>query len=188
LAPRFVGIFRPVRSLHLIRGGSRRRQIELGRNHQRRPLAILDAPVVHVGAADSGHDALDDLFLEGLFVLVVLGPRGSGTYHEANRQTDDGEPQRATQRSRRIPHHPSAGFGPAHRALPVQIFPGGASIKGASSHPGNQGSARISRDQGAFAAGTPTKESYSRAATPATIATSARLNTYQLKVWPPIWR
>src|ERR1700722_8865056 len=44
------------------------------------------------------------------------------------------------------------------------------------------------RDQGAFAAGTPTKESYSRATTPATIATSARLNTYQLNGFPPIWR
>ena len=39
---------------------------------------------------------------------------------------------------------------------------------------------RIGRDQGAFAAGTPRKESYNRAATPATMATSARLNTYQL--------
>src|SRR5205807_6307902 len=54
--------------------------------------------------------------------------------------------------------------------------------------PGKQHSAcgRISRDQGAFAAGTPRKESYNRAATPATIATSARLNPYQLKVFPPI--
>src|SRR5579863_8641712 len=37
-------------------------------------------------------------------------------------------------------------------------------------------------DQGAFAAGIPQKESYNSAATPATIATSAKLNTYQLKV------
>src|ERR1700744_5631175 len=42
-------------------------------------------------------------------------------------------------------------------------------------------------DQGAFAAGTPNKESYNRAATPATIATSARLKTYQLKGFPAIW-
>src|SRR4029077_14383572 len=41
---------------------------------------------------------------------------------------------------------------------------------------------RIGRDQGAFAAGTPRNESYNRAATPATMATSAKLNTYQLKV------
>src|SRR6202012_4851969 len=42
-------------------------------------------------------------------------------------------------------------------------------------------------DQGAFAAGIPNRESYNRAATPATIATSARLKTYQLKGFPPIW-
>src|SRR5882724_1041455 len=64
LAPRFVGIFRPVRSLHLGRSGCRRRQIDFWRNHQRRPLAIIDAPVFHIGTADAGHDALDDLFLE----------------------------------------------------------------------------------------------------------------------------
>src|SRR6476661_7759036 len=42
-------------------------------------------------------------------------------------------------------------------------------------------SGHISRDQGAFTASGPLNESYSRAATPTTIATSARLKTYQLK-------
>jgi len=102
------GSFGQYRSLHLVRGGSRRRQIELGRNHQRRPLAILDAPVVHVGAADSGHDALDELFLEGLVIfIVVLGPRGAGGHHKANADSYDSQPQRAPQRSRRILHHPA---------------------------------------------------------------------------------
>src|SRR5882724_2913352 len=71
--------------------------------------------------------------------------------------------------------------------LPVQSF-----VKSsASRHPGANSVPfrnvneprprdRIGRDQGAFAAGSPRKESYSRAATPATIATSAKLNTYQL--------
>ena len=88
--------------------------------------------------------------------------------------------------SRRVPHHPTAGFGLAHRAVPVQDFRGRADSR-RSAAPRHLLRARISRDQGAFAAGTPRKESYSRAATPATIATSARLNTYQLKVFPPIW-
>ena len=38
-----VGILRPVRRLDFGRGAGRRRQFELGGNHQRRALAILDA-------------------------------------------------------------------------------------------------------------------------------------------------
>ncbi len=74
------------------------------------------------------------------------------------------------------------GFGLAHRVHPdsyiwrisrIRRLPGACPLVSPLA-------LRIGRDQGAFAAGTVKKESYSRAATPATMATSARLNTYQL--------
>ena len=101
LASRLVRVFRPVRRLHLGRSSCRRGQVDFWRNHQRRPLAIVDAPIFHIGAADAGHDALDDLFLEGLLILfVVLGPGYSGRHHHTDAQRDYGEPQRPPQRSR----------------------------------------------------------------------------------------
>ena len=86
LAALLVRVLRPVRRLHFGRGAGRRRQIELGRHHQRRALAVLDALVLHVGAADAGHDVFDDLFLEGLVVLllVVAGACRAGGHHQAD--------------------------------------------------------------------------------------------------------
>src|SRR5439155_844254 len=104
--------------------------------------------------------AFNDLFLEGLVVLVIVaGARGACGHQQADAEHDRRQPQGF----RRTPHHQTAGSGPAHRC---------------STHL-RQG-VLIGRDQGAFAAGTPIKESYNKAMTPATMATSARLNTYQL--------
>src|SRR5450631_3251793 len=115
LAAGLVGILRPVRRLHL-GGRRRRRQIELGRHHQRRALAIVDALVLHVGGAEAAQDALDDLFLEGLVVLfvVVLRPRRTGYHDEADTKSNCRQTQAAQQSSRRTPYHPDAGFGLAH--------------------------------------------------------------------------
>ena len=68
------------------------RQIEPGRHHQRRPLAIFDATVFHVGAANAGHDTVDELLFEGLVVLVIVrGTGGASGHHEANAEYGDGE-------------------------------------------------------------------------------------------------
>src|SRR6185503_14907898 len=185
LAALIVGILWPVRRLHFSCGCGRRRQIELGGDHQRGALAVLDAAVFHVGAADAAHDAFDDLFLEGLVVLVLVIGRAqrSGGHHEANAEGNGGKPQGPAQRAGL--QHPEAGYGLAHRAVPIHHFRNtrGPALRGVIA-PYRR--VRIGRDQGAFAAGTPRNESYNRPATPATMATSARLKTYQLKVFPPI--
>jgi len=79
-------------------------------------------------------------------------------------------------------------LGLAHSVFPVQNFPAAPPVERTIQHTLKPLTCwvRICRDQGAFAAGAPKKESYNRAATPATIATSAKLNTYQLKVFSPI--
>src|SRR6202035_5015041 len=113
-------------------------------------------------------DALDDLFLEGLVVLVVLGAGDAGGHDQAGGQRDRGEPQAAVQRRRVVPHNPAAGFGVAHCYSRSKNVPSGTrSRRSCASPPATPWHrVRIGRDQGAFAAGTPRKESYSRAATP----------------------
>ena len=78
------------------------------------------------------------------------------------------------------PHTVNSLVSAFRMALPVQNFRGhrtGEVVAPASYVPLRS---RIGCDQGTFAAGIPTKESYNRPITPATIAASARLNTYQL--------
>ena len=110
-------------------------------------------------------------------VLVIGRAQRSGCHHEAYAKGNAGKPQGPGQRAGL--QHPEAGFGIAHRAVPIHNFRNarGSTLRGIIAHTAG---VRIDRDQGAFAAGTPRKESYNRPATPATMATSARLNTYQL--------
>ena len=183
LAALLVGVLRPVRRLGFGRGAGRRRQIELGRHHQRRPLAILDACVLHVGAADAAHEIVDDLLFEGhvVVLVVILGAgRRRPTCTRPMPSGNGGQTQRRASVRRGVSAHIRTAVSVSRIALhPVQIFVERSAASHASRSRIPQ-PVRIGRDQGAFAAGTPRKESYSRAATPATMATSARLNTYQL--------
>ena len=105
---------------------------------------------------------------------------GAGCHHEANAQHGDGELQRPPAGRRRVCTIQKLASVSRIALFLFKISQGGRRLEARNSAP----RVRIGRDQGAFAAGTPRKESYNRAATPATMATSARLNTYQLKVFP----
>src|SRR5262249_61507126 len=126
-------------------------------------LGVVDAVVVTVCAADSLHDAFDDLFLEGLvLVLRVLGARSGGGEQEADTEGSGGEFQGARQRSRRYPCQGATGFGLAHRFT----------------CPKRERERLIGWDQGAFAAGSPPKQTNTKAITPPTNTPPPRTNPY----------
>ena len=129
---------------------------------------------------------VDDLLLEGLVVVVVVVGARRRLRPSRGRCPAATTASRSARVSGRqwVLHNPNRWLRSRASRCSCSNFPQGRRSQAHSAAPARR--ARISRDQGAFAAGTPRKESYSRAATPATMATSARLNTYQLKVFPPI--
>ena len=66
------------------------------------------------------HDAFDDLFLEGLVVLVVVvGARGAGGHHEADAERDRGE----AAAPRLSAYDDSAPSEPLASVLRIALFP-----------------------------------------------------------------
>jgi len=117
-----------------------------------------------------------------LFVLVVFPGRGRSGRHDRPMPSAMAASRRArVHRSRRFARS-AAGF--VHR-FSVQMFQQAAdsrrnSLLQATFSPDGP----YQPDQGAFAAPTPRKESYRRAATPATMATSARFKHVPIVVFP----
>ena len=81
-------------------------RVEFRRHHERRALAIVDAAVFHVGAADTAHDVVDDLFFEGhaVVVIVVGGAHGAGGHDEADAEGGNREPGRLSRSLARTIH------------------------------------------------------------------------------------
>src|SRR4051812_37902118 len=77
LATPLVRVLRPVRRVLGFSAGGRR-QVELGRYHQRRSLAVFDTLLLHALGADAGHQIVDELLFEGHIVIVLAVVTGAG--------------------------------------------------------------------------------------------------------------
>ena len=144
----------------------RRRQIAARRHHQRRALAIIDALAVPLQA-----EVLEELPHElGVerHVLVLVRSARRRCRRSSHRRQRHG--QRDGRRGSAAP-------------LPVRIsVPHGYPLQLTAEMCAVSPRLLWRRDQGAFAASPPSRVSYKRPITPATMATSARLKTYHLKL------
>ncbi len=162
LALSFVRVLRPVRGRCIAARSLRLRQRHLRRQHERRTLAIFDS-VVAVGRAEAEHELVDDLLLECHFGGAVIFLQSCAKAAE-----DSTRLLKAAVRTRARENF---------IVRPLVVW------NKASAWAGRNRDSQIElsrRFTALFWHCRPRAESYRRAATPATIATSARLNTYQL--------
>src|SRR5262245_3790141 len=156
-----VRIFRPSR-VGADRGlALRRPQIEARRHDQWGALAVIDAFAVPA-QADVLHQLAEQLGIERHLFLVVGGERSAGAQRHGHGQCNG--------------CHGSGAPLPLPILVPHKLSPSTAG--GMCRIPGCD----CAQDQGAFAAPRSIRVSYRRPTTPATMATSARLNTYHLKL------
>jgi hypothetical protein len=183
-----IRIVRPRRAFR--RGlGLGRRQVAGRRDHQRRALAIIDHGGIRVAQAEPADDAPPHALFEVpdriAFVAVVLRLRGCrGTNGQ---RTHTGNADLSNPASLHHVGPLGAALGVAgtlafRRDRFVRISPRAhidLRIRWAPPAPSPK---IILSDQGCFAARWPATESYKSPATPATMAASARLKTYHLKL------
>ena len=144
----------------------RRRQIAGRRHHERRALAIIDAFSVPA-EAQILEELPHELGVER-HVLVLAGALRESAGPARHRRQRHG--QRDCCRGSGAP-------------LPVRIsVPHGYPLQLTAELCAVYPTVTLGRDQGAFAASAPTRVSYRSPITPATMATSARLKTYHLKL------
>ena len=151
-----LGIDRPIGSA----GGIclRRGQIDLRRQDERRALAIIDGGAT--AQPDALHHVLEDLLVDSGLVIVGGARAGCSGDHQ------DGPEKAARGGLDQGPHcSHSDKPAPGHSRATARRCPISDSHK--------------ARDQGAFAARPGNSDSYNRPTTPATMAASAKLKTYQ---------
>src|SRR5262245_24965198 len=139
----------------------RRPQIEARRHDQWRALAVIDAFAVPA-QAQVLHELADQLGIERYLFLVVGGEYTAGAQRHGGGQRNG--------------RHGSGAPLPLPIPLLHKLSP--STNGGMCRIPGRN----CAQDQGAFAAPRSSRVSYRRPTTPATMATSARLNTYHLKL------
>src|SRR4029079_17416922 len=158
LASLDVGVFRPG---WIVGNGCtwllRRRQRTAGRKDERRTLLVIDVLLAVAAEAEPFHDVAQEFLIGREGIISRLREGGGGT-NERSCAEDQAKSGAGAKDARH-----------AHRAHPNP------------DHGTPRIVATLAADQGAFAARSITRESYNRPITPATMATSARLKTYQSK-------
>src|SRR5262245_487013 len=139
----------------------RQRQIAARRHDQWRALTVIDAFAV-LAQADVLHQLAKELGVERHLFLVVGGERSAGAQRHGHGQCNG--------------CHGSGAPLPLPILVPHKLSP--STNGGMCRIPG----CNCAQDQGAFTAPRSIRVSYRRPTTPATMATSARLNTYHLKL------